>query len=91
MNGETRVKVLVFGPSPPCARCRQAEKEARDAASRFPPDRVVVEKHDAVSELARQFQVHMTPTVVVNGRTVAVGRVLPMAELVELIARELLQ
>jgi len=91
VDGKVQIKVLVFGPTPSCARCRQAEKEAREAAAKFPPNQVLVEKHDAVSELARTFQVYMTPTVVINGRVAAVGRVLPMAELVEIIARELVQ
>jgi protein-disulfide isomerase len=91
VDEKAQIKVLVFGPTPSCARCRQAEQEAREAAAKFPPDRVVVEKHDAVSELARRFQVYMTPTVVVNGRVAAVGRLLPMTELVEVIARELVR
>lgn len=83
------VRVLVFGTTPPCARCRKAEEEARRAAEKFPPGQVVVEKHDALSEVGLKYGVMVTPTVVINDQKVAVGKVLTEAELVEKIAKEL--
>lgn len=86
---ESAVKVFVFGTTPACARCLQAEKEARLAAGKFPPGRVTVEKHDALSETGRKYGVVITPTVVVAGRKVAVGKVLSEPELVEIIRMEM--
>ncbi|MFZ5650454.1 MAG: thioredoxin family protein [Bacillota bacterium] len=83
------VKIMVFGTTPACARCLQAEKEARSAAERFPPGRVVVEKHNALSETGRKYGINITPTVLIMGRKVAAGRVLSEAELVELIRKEM--
>ncbi|MCL6558553.1 MAG: MIP family channel protein [Firmicutes bacterium] len=82
------VRVLVFGTTPPCARCKQAEKEARLAAEKFPPGRVIVEKHDALGELGRKYQVMMTPTIIIAEKTAAVGKILNESELVELIGKE---
>ncbi|MFZ5632559.1 MAG: thioredoxin family protein [Bacillota bacterium] len=83
------VKILVFGTTPACARCLQAEKEARRAAERFPPDRVIVEKHDALSEMGQRYGVLITPTVIVAGKKIAAGKVLSEGELVEIIKKEI--
>ncbi|MGB9802853.1 thioredoxin family protein [Desulfofundulus sp.] len=88
MKMGNRVKILVFGTSPPCQKCLQAEREARQAAAQFPQGEVTVEKHDALSELGQKYGVMLTPTVVVNGKTVAVGRVLKESELMEIIQKE---
>lgn len=85
---EEVIKVLVFGATPACARCLLAEREARQAAGRFPPGRVVVEKHDALSEVGRQHGVNITPTVLLMGKKVAAGRVIGEADLVEIIKKE---
>lgn len=85
---KSNVRILVFGTQPPCARCQQAEREAQLAAEKFPPGRVTVEKHDALSELGQKYGVMLTPTVMINGKTVAVGRVLKESELVEIIKEE---
>jgi len=82
------IKILVFGTTPSCARCLQAEKEAKGAAGRFPAGSVVVEKHDALSETGRKYGVIMTPTVIVAEKKVAVGRVLAEDDLVELLKKE---
>jgi len=82
------IKVLVFGTIPSCMRCLQAEKEARLAAESFPPGRVIVEKHNAMGNMGIKFGIMLTPTVIINGKTVAVGKVLKQSELVELIKIE---
>ncbi|MHB1043419.1 MAG: thioredoxin family protein [Eubacteriales bacterium] len=82
------VKVLVFGATPSCARCKKAEKEARLAAEKFPPGRVIVEKHDALGEIGQKYQIMLTPTIIISEKTVAVGKVLKESELVELIGKE---
>lgn len=86
---EGALKVMVFGTTPPCARCLQAEKAARRAAERFPPGRVEVEKYDALSEEGRMHGVVITPTVVAAGKKVVSGRLPGEEELVEIIRKEL--
>ncbi|MEW6423223.1 MAG: thioredoxin family protein [Bacillota bacterium] len=83
------VRVLVFGTTPPCARCRQAEEQARRAAEKFPAGQVLVEKHDALSELGQKYGIMMTPTVLINDKKVSVGKVLNESELAEIIEKEL--
>ncbi len=85
---EGKVKVLVFGTTPPCARCKKAEEEAQRAAEKFSPGQVTVEKHDALSETGQKYEIMLTPTVVVNDKKVAVGKVLSEEELVEIIRQE---
>lgn len=84
-----RVQIIVFGTNPPCARCKQAEEQARRAAEKFPAGQVVVEKYDALSEMGQKYGVMMTPTVFINNRKVSVGKVLTEAELVAKISEEL--
>lgn len=84
-----RVNILIFGTTPPCQKCLQAEKEARQAAARFPPGEVAVEKQDALSETGRKYGIVITPAVVMNGRVVSAGRLLKEPELVELIRKEM--
>jgi protein-disulfide isomerase len=76
-----RIEVLIFGTDPPCSRCLLAERNAREAAVEFPEGLIAIEKWDAWSERARQFQITMTPTTVVNGEKEAVGKVLDPQEL----------
>ncbi|SHF15024.1 Thioredoxin domain-containing protein [Desulfofundulus australicus DSM 11792] len=83
------MKVLVFGTTPPCRKCMQAEREARQAAEQFPAGVVVVEKHDALSEYGQRYGVNITPTIVINGRKVAAGKLLSQQELVEAIRKEM--
>lgn len=86
---EGKVKILIFGNTPPCAKCLQAEKEARQAASQFSSDHVTVQKHDAFSVIGQRYSVNMTPTTIVNDKKVSVGKVLKEAVLVEIIRNEL--
>jgi len=90
MAGDNGLRILVFGTTPPCARCLQAEKEAVRAAQRFPAGRVTLEKHDAQSETARKYGVAITPTVIIEDKKFAVGKILTEEELVGII-RNLLE
>ena len=86
---ENRVKIMVFGTTPACVRCRQAEMEARQAAEEFPAGQVTVEKYDALSEMGQKHGVTITPTILVNGRKVSSGKVPSRTELAEIIRKEL--
>jgi hypothetical protein len=71
-----KVEILIFGAQPPCTRCLQAERIAREVAALFPEGLVSVEKFEAWSEKGQTYNITMTPTTVINGEKVAVGKVL---------------
>ncbi|NLD44909.1 MAG: thioredoxin family protein [Chloroflexi bacterium] len=70
------VTIKVLGPTPPCARCQRALREALQAAERF-PGQVTVEKVDALSPEAEAYGMVVTPGIVLNGELIASGKVLP--------------
>jgi len=74
------IEIVIVGTTPPCAKCKRAEAEALSAASRF-PNEVQVRKIDALGLEAQEFGLIVTPTVLINGETVASGRVMPEAQL----------
>ena len=82
------IPILVFGTTPPCAKCKRAEREALKAADAF-PGRVEVVKLDALGPEAEPYGLMSTPTVVVNGEVVGRGKILRAAELADIIAKHL--
>lgn len=82
------IRVKVFGSTPPCAKCKEVEKRARNVARKYPGE-VAVAKLDALSEEGDKYGVMMTPTVVINGRVISVGKVISEDELDRAIKREL--
>ncbi len=81
------VVIRVFGPSTPCAKCKAAEKVAREVAEKF--ENVTVEKYDVFSDEAEKYAIMMTPTVLVNDVAVDVGKVPSAENLEEVIKKEL--
>ena len=82
------IKVKVFGPIPPCAKCKEAEKRARKVAEEFSGE-VEVEKLDAMSDEGLKYTVMLTPTVVINDKVIAAGKVLSEDELERAIRKEI--
>jgi len=82
------VIIRVFGPNPPCKKCKAAETIARDVAQKF--EGVAVEKHNVLSEEAEEYNIMMTPTVLVNDTAVEVGKV-PSEEKLEKAVRAALK
>ncbi len=82
------VIIRVFGPDPPCKKCKAAETIAREVAQKF--EGVAVEKHDVFSDEAEKYNIMMTPTVLVNDTAVEVGKV-PSAENLEKAVRTVLK
>jgi hypothetical protein len=78
------LQIKVFGTTPPCARCKRAEREARKAAERF-PGKVEVVHHDALGPEAAQHGLMITPVVAVGDEVVASGEVLPASRLIQMI------
>lgn len=75
------ITIKIFGPTPACANCKRAEREALKAAERF-PDLVEVIKLDALGAEAREFDFMTTPAIAVDDTLLASGRVVRADELV---------
>jgi len=78
------VTIKVFGPTPACANCKRAEREALKAAAQY-PGQVEVVKLDALGPEAQAFDFMTTPAVAVNDTLLASGRVLRADELLQAI------
>ena len=79
------ITITVFGTTPPCAKCKRAEREALAAAERF-PGQVQVRKLDALGPEAERYGMMITPTTVIDDEVVASGKVL-MADRLALLIR----
>ncbi len=75
------ITIRIIGPTPPCAKCKRAEKEAEKAAEQF-PGQVQVVKMDALSPEAERYGLIITPTVIVNEQVVGSGKIVPADQLV---------
>jgi thiol-disulfide isomerase/thioredoxin len=82
------IQVKVLGPTPPCAKCKQAEARARKVAARF-PGQVEVVKVDALSDEALSYGLLSTPATVIEDRVVANGKLLAEDELEQAIKETL--
>jgi predicted thioredoxin/glutaredoxin len=83
-----KVTVEVFGSDPPCAKCKATYKLAKELASGLGGDVDVTEK-SALSKDADKYGIMLTPTVVVNGKVMAVGKIPQKEELLAAIKSEL--
>lgn len=75
------ITIKVFGPTPACANCKRAEREALKAAEQF-PGQVQVVKLDALGPEAMAYNFMATPAIVLDDTLLASGRVLRAEELV---------
>ena len=82
------VTIKVFGPTPPCAKCKRAEREARKAAEQF-LGQVEVVKLDALGPEAEAYGLMVTPTVVIDDEIIGTGKVVPAEQLAAHIRRVL--
>jgi Thioredoxin domain len=82
------LQIKVFGPTPPCANCKRAEQEAREAAERF-PGQVEVLKLDALAPEAKAYGLMVTPMVVVGNQVVGAGKIVPASKLIPIIEKQL--
>jgi len=72
-------KIKIFGPTPPCARCKKTEQIAREVASEL--GNLEVEKLDILSEEADKYGVMIPPTVVLGEKVIFAGKVPTKEEL----------
>ena len=82
------IRVKIFGTIPPCAKCKEMEKRANNTAAKY-PGKIEVIKFDALSEEGDKYGVMSTPTVVMNDRVVAMGKLLSESELETMIQKEM--
>ena len=82
------IEIKVFGTTPPCAKCKETERRAKNVAAKYPGE-VEVAKFDALSEEGDKYGIMLTPTVVINDKVVVVGKVLSEDELGKSIKKEL--
>lgn len=74
------ITIKIFGPTPACANCKRAEREARKAAERF-AGQVEVVKLDALGPEAQAYDFMTTPAIAVDDELLASGRVVRADEL----------
>lgn len=74
------IELKVFGATPPCAKCKEVEKRAKNVAEKY-PGQVTVTKLEAVSEEGQKLQIFFTPAVAVNGKVISTGEVISEADL----------
>ena len=82
------LQIKVFGTTPPCANCKRAEAQARQAAEQF-AGQVEVVKLDAMGPEADAYGIMSTPLIVVGDEVVGRGKVIPAKRLAEIIAEKL--
>ena len=82
------IQLKIFGTTPPCAKCKEMERRAQNIATKY-SNRVDVAKFDALSEEGDKYGVISTPTLIINDRVVAVGKLLSEAEIEQHIVKEL--
>lgn len=69
------MEIKVFGTTPPCMRCKAAEKVVREAVEELGYKDVKVTKADVMSDEAGKLGIMMSPAVVVDNKVVKVGGV----------------
>ncbi|MEW5908530.1 MAG: thioredoxin family protein [Thermodesulfobacteriota bacterium] len=73
------MKIEVLGPG--CNRCNQLYDNVKTAISRFKgPETIEIEKIGDIHYFSKM-GVFMTPGLVINGKTVSVGKVLSVEEI----------
>ena len=82
------ITIKIFGTTPPCVKCKEMEKRAKNAGAKY-PGQVTVVKFDALSEEGDKYSVLTTPTVVINEKVVAAGKLISESELETLIQKEM--
>lgn len=82
------IEVKIFGTTPPCARCKEVTKRTMKVAEKY-PGKVEVTKFDALSAEGDKYGILMTPTIVINDRVVAIGKVPSEGDIEKMIKKEM--
>ena len=83
-----KINIKVFHPSPPCAKCKQVEKVAKQVAEKY-PEEVELVTFPVISDEARSYGIMLTPGVVVNDRVFSSGKMISEIELENAVKKEL--
>jgi len=81
------IKIKIFGSTPPCAKCKELERRAKNAAGKY-PDQVEVTKFDAFSAEGDKYGIILTPTVVINNKVISAGKLISEEEIEKAIKKE---
>ena len=82
------IEVKVFGTTPPCAKCKEVTKRAKQVAEKYPGE-IEVTHLDALSDDGDKYGILMTPTIVINDKVVSVGKVPGEADIEKMIMQEM--
>ena len=81
------IKIKIFGSTPPCARCKELERRAKNTAGKY-PDRIEVTKLDAFSVEGDKYGIMLTPTMVINDKVISAGKLISEEEIEKAIKKE---
>ena len=81
------IKIKIFGSTPPCAKCKELERRAKNADGKY-PDQVEVTKFDAFSAEGDKYGIMLTPTMVINNKVISAGKLISEEEIEKAIKKE---
>ena len=82
------INVKVFGTTPPCIKCRELTKRANNVAAKY-ENQVTVTKYDALSDEGDKYGILLTPSLVINEKLVATGKLISEEEIEKYVQDEL--
>ena len=82
------VSIKVFGTTPPCVKCKELTRRAHNVAAKY-ENQVRVTKYDALSDEGDRYGILLTPSLVINDKLVATGKVIPEEEIEGYVKQEL--
>jgi len=74
------IKIKIFGSTPPCAKCKELERRAKNAAGKY-HDQVEVTKFDTFSAEGDKYGIMLTPTMVINNKVISAGKLISEEEI----------
>ena len=69
------MRIKVFGTTPPCMRCKAAEKVVKEAVKELGYTDIEVTKEDVLSKEAEKLGIMMSPAVAIDKKVIKVGGV----------------
>lgn len=82
------VIIKVFGSTPPCVKCKELTKRAQKVAAKY-ENQVQVTKYDALSDEGDKYGILLTPSIVIDEKLVATGKVISEEEIEKYVQKEL--
>ena len=82
------IKIKIFGSTPPCAKCKELERRAKNAAGKY-HDQVEVTKFDAFSAEGDKYGIMLTPAMVINNKVISAGKLISEEEIEKATKKEM--